>query len=80
MEGTRSGSGSVQIMLDPDLRGPKICGSYDSGSGTTTLYQVPVPVVVLARAAFRIFNSYTWTSVKWFAHAYWCLVHAWGVR
>ncbi len=30
-------SGSVQIITDPDPGGPKSCGSYAYGSGSTTL-------------------------------------------
>jgi hypothetical protein len=34
---TMEGSGSVQIMTDPDLGGPKIYGTHPAESGSTTL-------------------------------------------
>ncbi len=34
MDRSRTGSGSVEIMTDSDPGGPKISGSYESGSTT----------------------------------------------
>jgi hypothetical protein len=42
------GSGSVQLMMDPDPEGPKPYGSYGSGSGSE------VPTLV-----FIVYNHYS---------------------
>jgi hypothetical protein len=55
------GAGSVQIMTDPDLRGPKAFGSYESGS--TTLPQTPILRFILKNKILRNKGSkkdFTW--------------------
>ncbi len=63
----RSGSGSVKIMSDPDPGGPKTCGSYGSGSGSTTLWNV---WDMQKYVRFRTLLS--WDRLEPFCQMNWC--------
>jgi hypothetical protein len=47
-------AGSVQIITDPDPRGPKICGFYGNGSGSGTLQATKRDLIIMeAQGAFQ---------------------------